>query len=66
MDDDFSGITIQASGERIKDWKVFCISASSIKQIAPIEKTFSADEKNDIAVAISKCKTLSMPVEFYE
>ena len=66
MGEDFSGISIHATGERILDWKGFCISTSSIKQIEPIEKVLSADEKKTIAIAISKCKTLTMPIEFYE
>jgi len=66
LDDDFSGITICASGERILNWEGFCISAASIKQIEPDEKAFSAKEKKDIAIAISKCNSLTMPIEFYE
>ena len=66
MDDNFSGITIHALGERIMDWKGFCISVSSIKQVEPLEKVLSSDEKKAIAAAISKCKTLTMPIEFYE
>ena len=66
MGNDFSGITIYALGERIMDWKGFCISVSSIKQIEPVEKTLSPDEKKAIAIAISECTTLSMPIEFYE
>ena len=71
LNEKFSNVTIQASGERIMDWEGFCISTSSIKQIKPIEKVFSIEEKNEIANAIKGYKDFtylsqSMPVELYE
>ena len=66
LGDDFSGIIVSASGERTLNWEGFCISVSSIKQIEPEEKTLSTEDKKAIATSIHKCKTLSMPIEFYE
>jgi len=66
LDDEFKNITIRASGERILDYKGFCISVGSIKQIEPTEMSLPLEKKKRIANAIARCKTLSRPIEFYE
>ena len=66
LDESFNGVTISATGGRICDWKGFSVSISSIKQIAPIEKVLSAEEKHKIATAINNCKSFVMAVNFFD
>ena len=64
MDSDFNGVTISAFGDMILDYKGFCISVNSIKQIKPYEKKLSVDEKRAIVNAISNWQTPTMIIKF--
>ena len=64
LDGELSCITISAFGERILDYSGFCISVNSIKQVEPIEKKLSIEEKKVIVQAISNWASPTMPIEF--
>ena len=66
MDNEFSNITIHATGTMVKNFKGFAFTVSSITQIEPEKSSLSFAEKMEIANALINWQSSPVSLEIWE